>query len=110
MITLLTSLFGQVQQRTNCASDKAGSKCLSVLPEVTANEEQLKNGLTIVFGVLGALAVLVIVLGAINYITADGNPEGISKAKKTIIYALIGLMIALSAEVLVLTLIGKVSS
>jgi hypothetical protein len=92
-----------INRRENCQGDK----CLSVLPEVSAVRSQLQSGLAVIFGVMAAIAVLIIILAAINMATADGNPENISKSKKTIIYALIGLVIALSAEAIVLTVLGR---
>ncbi len=44
----------------------------------------------------GALAVIFVIVGGIQYITSGGG-EGIKKAKKTIIYALAGLVISISA-------------
>lgn len=99
--------FAQFAKRENCSEAEQKASCLSTLPEVTANEAAIKSGLTVLFGVFAAVAAIVIIVGAINFATAEGNPEGISKAKKTIIYALIGLVISLSAEAAVLTLIGR---
>ena len=41
-----------------------------------------------------ALAFLMIVVGGVMYISSTGNPERTELAKKTIIYAIIGLIIA----------------
>ena len=89
--------------RNNCN----GESCISNLPTVNANENQIQNLLGIVFGVIAAVAVIVIILAAIGFATADGNPDDVSKAKKTIIYALIGLAIAISAEAIIYTILGK---
>lgn len=109
MIKSLLYTFAQtkVEQRKNCTGEETGTNCLSTIPKVAANEAELQKGLAILFGAIAAITVLVIILGAISYVTAEGNPEAISKAKKTIIYALIGLMVALSAEVIVLTVVGR---
>jgi hypothetical protein len=103
----LISLFAQVKPRQNCDSPAGNGNCLGNLPEVRANSASLQNGLAIVFGTLAAIAVLIIVIAAISYASSEGNPEKISKSKQTIIYALIGLIIALSAEAIVLTVLGK---
>lgn len=104
----LISIFAQLQKRKNCSEEEqAANKCLSILPEPGATEAQIQNGLAIIFGVFAAVAIIVIIIGAINLAAAEGNPEGVSKAKKTIIYALIGLIIALSAEAIVLTVLGR---
>ncbi|MFC1721492.1 pilin [Patescibacteria group bacterium] len=44
-------------------------------------------------GIVGGLAAVMIVIGAIQYSTAAGNPKGISSAKETIISAIIGLVL-----------------
>lgn len=98
----------QIQQQKNCGSQGTpDSKCVSTLPSVNADGTQLKRGLAVLFGVIAAISIVVVIVGAIGFVTADGNPENISKSKKTVIYALLGLVIALSAEVVVLTLIGR---
>lgn len=85
-----------------------GDKCLSNLPSVSAGENQVEAILAVVFGVFAAVAVIIIVIAAINFASSEGNPDNISRAKKTIIYALIGLVISLSAEVIVLTVVGRI--
>jgi Type IV secretion system pilin len=57
--------------------------------------------ISVVLGIAGALAVLMIVLSGLRYITAAGNPERISKAKNGIIYSLVGLAVAITAEAIV---------
>ncbi len=49
----------------------------------------------VVFGIAGAVALLIIVLAGLRYTTSQGDPSSTAKAKSAIIYALIGLMIAL---------------
>jgi hypothetical protein len=103
----LVKILG-IPQPNNCSeSQRGGGNCLSVLPEVGANSGQAEKGLAVLFGVVAAMAVVVIIIAAINFANSEGNPENIAKAKKTIIYALVGLIIALSAEAIVLTLIGR---
>lgn len=103
---MIYQIFAQAKPK-NCPPESTDADCLSVLPQVAGSADQVRNGLTVVFAVLAAVAVLVIIIGAISFVSAQGNPEGISKAKKTIIYALIGLIIAISAEAAVLTLLGR---
>jgi phosphotransferase system glucose/maltose/N-acetylglucosamine-specific IIC component len=46
-------------------------------------------------GIIGVIAVIMILYGAFLYITAAGNDESIAKAKSVIIYGLIGVLIAI---------------
>jgi hypothetical protein len=75
------------------------------LPSVSATGgngyNDLQTILTIVFGVIGAVAVIFVIIGALKYITSQGDPQSTAKAKDTILYAIIGLVLALSAELIV---------
>ena len=82
--------------QANC---NQGTPCDTGLPQVGAN--QITNILQYVFGVIGALALIIILVSAIQFITASGDPQGINKARNTLIYAIIGLVIAISAETIV---------
>ena len=53
---------------------------------------------TWVFTIVMALAILFIVLAAFFYITAAGNPETIGKGKTMLIYALVGIAVAVLAR------------
>lgn len=77
------------------------------LPPVRADPAFAQNVFGIIFGIAGALAVLIIIIASLNLAKAGGNPEEISKAKKTIVYALVGLAIAVLAEAIVYLVIGK---
>lgn len=67
------------------------------LPHVGANDDSIKAFLAIVFTTLGALAFLMLVIGGVRYVASQGDPQATAKAKGTIIYALIGLVVAISA-------------
>lgn len=47
--------------------------------------------------VLGAIAVIMIVIGGIRYATSNGDSGSIKSAKDTILYAVIGLIVAILA-------------
>lgn len=77
------------------------------LPDVGASDGFAKNVFGIVFGAVGALAVVTIIIGSMNLAKSAGNPEEISKAKKTILYSIVGLLVVILAEVLVYFVIGS---
>lgn len=77
------------------------------LPKPTP-DTALKTVLNIVFSLAGIIAVIVIVVGGLQYSISNGDPNKAAKAKNTIIYALVGLIIAISAFSIVNFVIGKV--
>jgi hypothetical protein len=66
-----------------------------------AGEKDVKKIVAIVFEIVGALALLMIVISGLRYVLSAGDPQRISKAKDGILYALVGLAIALAAEAIV---------
>ena len=61
-----------------------------------------------VIGVLGIVAVIFIVVGGVNYMTSAGDASKVEKAKKTILYAVIGLVIAVLAFAIVNFVVGNI--
>lgn len=59
----------------------------------TLDSGVVTNVLHLVFGVAGAIALIVITVAGLQYVLSQGNPQSAAKAKDTIIYALIGLII-----------------
>ena len=76
-------------------------KCDTGLPTIAADNAHLQVILQYVFGVLGAVAVIIVIVGALRFVNARGNPQDAAGARQTVIYALIGLAVCLSAEAIV---------
>jgi multisubunit Na+/H+ antiporter MnhB subunit len=51
--------------------------------------------------ILGAVAVIMIVIGGIKYTTSNGDASSVTSAKNTIMYAVVGLIVALMAYAIV---------
>jgi len=66
------------------------------IPVIEA-EDVLHNVLNITYALLGVIAIIVIILGGIIYITSAGNPNSITKAKNQILYAVVGVVVVIIA-------------
>ena len=81
---------------------KAGFDDPMLCGEKGKNEEVELQGtvgdvLLTVFGVIGIVAVIFVVIGGYKYTVSQGEPSRVQQAKNTIMYSLIGLVITLSA-------------
>lgn len=81
----------------------------------TTNVEDSFNNVVInvinaIIGVLGVVAVLVIILGGVQYMTSGGDASKVKKAKDTILYGVIGLIICIFAAAIVNFIIAKVTA
>ena len=64
-------------------------------------EVSVRNILSVVFTLVGVIAVVMIVVGGIYYIISQGNADKIQKAKSTILYGIVGLIVTLLAFAIV---------
>ena len=67
------------------------------LPNATADEARLQTIVNVFFSILGAAALLIIVIAGLRYINARGDPGATAKAQSTVAYTSVGLAIALVA-------------
>jgi uncharacterized protein YacL len=79
----------------------------NAVPHVNADNVTLKIFLNDIFALLGAICFLIIVISGLRYILARGNADSITKAKNSIIYALVGLVIAILASSIVNVILNK---
>ncbi len=84
-----------------------GGSCDTGLPKVTVSSDVIHTALEIFFGIAAVISVLMIVIGGLAFVTSGSKPEEAAKARETIIYAAIGLLVSLSAEAVVAFVVGK---
>lgn len=101
--------------------DITGSLCQGTNLDVTANgntscgdganRDQLQGLLSTVINIfsiiVGVIAVIMIIVGGLRYITSGGDSNKVSAAKTTIIYALVGLVIVALAQLIVHYVLGQ---
>ena len=55
---------------------------------------------------LGLVAVIMVIYGGVLYVTSAGNEENVGKAKKILMYAVVGIVIILLSFALINTILG----
>ncbi len=83
--------------------------------DCTANDSQritnlIKNIIDLISIVVGVICVIVIIIGGFRFITSAGDSNGITSARNTIIYAIVGLIIVAFAQFIVKLVLSKISS
>lgn len=78
-----------------CAKDDKSVVCRAKNETGTAN--LVKNIINILLTVASVIAVTMIIVGGIRYSTSNGDSASLTAAKNTILYSLIGLIIAVFA-------------
>ena len=60
--------------------------------------------------IAGALSVIMIIFGGLRYVTSAGNSSNVTAAKNTVMYAIIGLIVAFLAYAAVNFILGAVDA
>jgi hypothetical protein len=68
----------------------------------------IRTAISILSIVVGIAAVIVIIISGMKYVTSGGDASSVSSAKKGIIYALIGIAIAASAQMIIHFVLDRV--
>jgi hypothetical protein len=76
--------------------------------EGTGFTDGFKNIVNVVIFMVGAVAVLMIIIGGFRYVVSGGDSAGVEGAKNTILYAVIGVVVAFLAYAIVNFVIGGV--
>lgn len=59
------------------------------------------NATSLIIGLVGMLAIVFIIYGGIQFALSAGNSKQVQTAKQTILYAVVGLVLAISAYAIV---------
>lgn len=85
----------------------SSQNCNTGIPKVSASSGEIQDVLRIVFGIIAAIAVLIIVINGLQLVISQGSPDALKKARDAIIAASVGLVVAVSAEIIVTFVITK---
>lgn len=98
---LMANAANQVQSGVN---QVGGDDNTTQLPEF------ITSIINVMLYIIGSIAVLMIIIGGIRYVTSNGDQANVKAAKDTIFYAVIGLILAVLAYAIVNFVIQGISS
>lgn len=76
---------------------------------IAANTATIDTIMKVVFGFAGGIALIMIVIGGFKYIASLGNAQNVAKAKDTILYAVIGLVVCVIGYSIVSFVVNQVA-
>ncbi len=95
-------ITGDNASNTAVCQDQAANKDVKN-PVIKA----LKLAITILSYIIGVAAVIMIIIGGFNIIKSNGDAQAVAKARQTILYAIIGVVIVVLAQTLVAFVLNK---
>jgi len=106
LVVTATLGIGLLEAAPQVAASSATDEVIKGINSTGQNDgTKLKDGIktvtNVLLFVLGAIAVIMIIIGGIRYTTSNGDSGQVTSAKNTILYAVVGLVIALLAYAIV---------
>jgi hypothetical protein len=99
LATAYAQFGGQIPDITDTATGGAG-----------ATRDAIVKVINFVLTFLALIAVVFVIVGGFRILAAGGNEENVTKGRKTIIYAIIGLIVIFFARVIVGFFTGEIAS
>lgn len=84
----------ELSETGTCATSGDGDATTKV-------NDAVRLALNLFSAVVGIIAVVMIIVGGIKYITSGGDSGNVTSAKNTILYAIIGLVVVALAQIIV---------
>ena len=78
-----------------------GGKCSTRSANGPTVSTTIKTAINILLFVVGVAAVIVVVIAGFRIVNSNGDAQQVTKAKDAIIYALVGVVVAISAYAIV---------
>lgn len=103
-----------INQNGVCSAHPDATLCKDNNPEdINSNSIFGPNGILtkaaqVVAVIVGVASVIVIISSGIQYIISSGDPSRLNRAKDTLLYALIGLVVAMSAQAIIVFVLRRI--
>ncbi len=94
-------------QQAICDSIGSGTDCGASTNGGTNVNSVIRTTINLFSGIVGVVAVIMIVVSGFKYITAGGDSAKVTSAKNTLVYALVGLVIVALAQTIVKFVLSK---
>ena len=115
-LVLGLGLLGAVPASADCdaqggiggAINESCTKGKGQQTDLVGNQGIVTQIINIMLFVIGILCVIMIIFGGIRYVTSSGEKTKVDNAKNTIIYAVVGLVVAIVAYALVNWVFGAI--
>lgn len=101
---LVPQTAGAVNVFDQCAGNADNSVCKA---QGDNAQSMIQKVINILLYVLGIIAVIMIIVGGIRYTTSNGDSSALTSAKNTILYSVVGLVVAILSYAIVNFVVGR---
>lgn len=106
ILASLAVMFGVFAMPTVVSAQGSAEKIKEAVGQINDGEEtslqdQIKTIVNVMLFILGAIAVIMIIIGGFRYVTSNGDQAGVKAGKDIVLYAVVGLVVAILAYAIV---------
>ena len=83
------------------ASSDVGTPSTTICGDKTEAQDVIKNIINLMLYIIGILSVVMIIHSGLKYVNSRGDAEGVKSAKNTLLYSVVGLIVAMLAFTIV---------
>jgi hypothetical protein len=91
----------------NVTSGAQGTTCAGASTANGSIDNTISLFLNLFSAIVGIIAVVMIIVGGVKYITSGGSSEKTTSAKDTILFAIVGLIVVALAQIIVKFVLNK---
>lgn len=102
------SLFGNSANEA-CAGATATENGTCDVNQAKKVDSALKTAVSIFSVIVGIITVIMFVISGARFITSGGDPNNVAKARQSLLYAIVGLIIVAMAQVMIRFVFSRVS-
>jgi cytochrome bd-type quinol oxidase subunit 2 len=108
-VVLTPAALAASPQATVCATLGSNGSCTST-PANGLDLDKVITAIVNIFSiVVGIVAVFMIIVAGIRFVTSGGDSNNVSSARSTIIYALVGLAVVVLSQVIVKFVLNRIT-
>lgn len=100
-VTIASSLNASAADYMTLREGAEAARCDQCPENLFGDEGVFKQITNVVLYIVGVIAVIMLIIGGIKYVVSGGDAKKVTDAKNTVLYAIIGLIIAFLAFAIV---------
>lgn len=90
-----------------CSADSSSAVCKAAGNDSAQNI--VASIISALLWIIGAIAVIMIVIAGIKYTTSNGDANKIQSAKNTLLYAVIGVVVAVLGQAIIIFVVDRIT-
>lgn len=99
-----------IREGVDSSKSNDQATCLFGTEDNCSGEGVFKTITDVMLFIIGAVSVIMLIIGGIRYVVSGGDSTAVQNAKNTILYAIVGVVVALLAYAVINFVVGSFSN